>query len=61
MQTVWCDSTKHKKRIHSLHVQFYQLNGRVFNIVLADPDLQVVSCGLGEGLAEPRRAVELAA
>ena len=46
-----------------LHVNFHKLDRCVHRCILirADPDLQVISGGLGEGLAEPWRVVECAA
>ena len=45
-----------------LDIKFHKLNRHIFIISsFADPDFQVISDGLGEGLAEPWRVVELAA
>ena len=45
-----------------LYVELHEVYRCVFNSPsMADPGLQVIYGGLGEGLAEPRRAVELAA
>ena len=43
-----------------MYVNLDQPNGAVFIVsFVADPDLQVISGGLRQGLAEPRRVVEL--
>ena len=45
-----------------LDMKFQFPNRCIFiELIFADPDLQVISGGLGEGLAEIRRVVELAA
>ena len=45
-----------------LHVNFHKLDRCVSRCIgITDPDLQVISGGLGEGLAEPWRVVECAA
>ena len=47
---------------HLLHIQLHDLNRRIFMTSrMADPDLQVISGGLGEWFAEPWRSVELTA
>ena len=44
-----------------MYIQFNQLNRRVVLMTCANPDLQVVTGGLGKCLAEPGRVVELTA